>query len=164
LDTVDLILIVIGLIVAIDGYRKGFLSQATAILSIFVGVKLSVMCADRLGSWLAGYIDASPQIIKIISFAVIFIAVAILLKLVCLLLEKVLKLIMLGWLNRLLGVFLSVLKYLLIIALIAWVFNAINSKLPIIKTDFLDNSAIYPWIQDFANKVFPSIKELLTNK
>lgn len=164
MDTLDIILLAIALIVAVDGFRKGFLTQATSILSIVLGVKLSVRWATQTCAWLSKYIDASPQVIKLISFAILFIAVAIALKFACILLEKLLKFITLGWVNRLLGVILAILKYLLILALAAWIFKELNSKFAFIKTDFLDDSVIYPWIREFADKVFPSIKELLTNK
>ena len=56
-----------------------------------------------LGVQLAEYITASEQVLKVISFAIILIVTFLILGLVAKALEGILNLVMLGWVNKLLG-------------------------------------------------------------
>ena len=75
MNILDIILLVCFIPAIISGLRKGFIAQVVAIISIVLGVWLSVKFATLAGSWISQWIEASPQVINIISFAVIFIAI-----------------------------------------------------------------------------------------
>ena len=76
--------------------------------------------------------------------------------------EKVIKLIMLGWLNRLLGAVFALVKWLLVMGLLAVAFNSINETLGLVKPDVIAQSHLYPIHTDIADIVFPYLKNLLT--
>ena len=156
-------LILIALIPAIiQGLRKGFISQAISIISVVVGIWASARFANLVATWASQYITASEQVLKIVAFALILIVVFIVLGLLGKLLESVLKLVMLGWVNRLLGVVFSLLKALLIIGLIIIAFNALNNSFGIIKPEVISDSVLYEPIKNLADAVFPYIKNMLT--
>ena len=67
---------------------------------------------------------------------------------------------MLGWLNRLLGAALALVKCMLILALLATAFNAINEALHLVNPETLAESKFYPTIKGFADIVFPYLKSL----
>ena len=133
-----------------------------AIISIVLGVWLSVKSATLVGNWISQWIEASPQLINIISFAIIFIAVAVLLFTIGKLIEATIKIIMLGWLNKLLGVLFSMLKCILIIGFLIIVFEAINDTFGLVPESYLSDSLLYTPFRDIADSVFPLFKELLS--
>ena len=90
--------------------------------------------------------------------------VMLVLKLVGIALEKVIKVAMLGWLNKLLGVVFSLLKAVLIIGLVIIMFDAVYSLIPFVSSDTLSESVLYQPIKDIANTVFPFLKGLIFNK
>ena len=78
--------------------------------------------------------------------------------------EKVVKLAMLGWLNKLLGIVFALLKAVLIIGLVIIIFDAIYNLIPFVSSDTLNESVLYNPIKSIANTVFPFLKELIFNK
>ena len=162
MNILDIILLVCFIPAIISGLRKGFIAQVVAIISIVLGVWLSVKSATLVGSWISQWIEASPQLINIISFAIIFIAVAVLLFTIGKLIEATIKIIMLGWLNKLLGVLFSMLKCILIIGFLIIVFEAINDTFGLVPESYLSESLLYAPFRDIADSVFPLFKELLS--
>lgn len=162
MNILDIILLVCFIPAIISGLRKGFIAQVVAIISIVLGVWLSVKFATLAGSWISQWIEASPQLINIISFAIIFIAVAVLLFTIGKLIEATIKIIMLGWLNKLLGVLFSMLKCILIIGFLIIVFEAINDTFGLVPESYLSDSLLYTPFRDIADSVFPLFKELLS--
>ena len=79
-------------------------------------------------------------------------------------LEGTIKLVMLGWLNRLLGVIFSFLKATLIIGLIIMAFCSLNNTFNLVSEDVLNQSVLFPPLKDAAYTVFPYLKDLLTWK
>ena len=112
--------------------------------------------------WLAQHIDASEQVLRITAFALIMVAVFIVLGLIGKLLEATIKLVMLGWVNRLLGMCFALVKCLLILGLLALGFNSLNNTFGFVKPEQLADSVLYPIINDMAEIVFPYLKSILT--
>ena len=110
MNILDIIILICLIPSLVQGLRKGFISQANAIISIIAGVWASAKFADVLGVQLAEYITASEQVLKIISFAIILIVTFIILGLLAKMLEGLLNLVTLGWVNKLLGGVFAIIK------------------------------------------------------
>ena len=161
MNILDIILLICFIPAAIQGFQKGFISQVIAIISIIAGVWLSVQFASEVTVWLAQYIQGSEQVLKVVSFALIFIAVIAGLALLGRLVEGTVKLIMLGWLNRLLGVVFSLVKASLIVGLIIMAFCSLNNTFQFVSEDVLNQSILFPPLKNMAYTVFPYLKDLL---
>ena len=161
MNILDIILLICFIPAIIQGLRKGFISQAISLVSIVLGVWASARFSAAVSSWVAQYISASDQVLKIISFTLILIAIFVLLGLVGKLLEGVFKLVMLGWLNRVLGLVFALAKAFIIVGLLIMVFNSLNDTLEIVKPSVMKDSVLYPYISNAANEIFPYIKDLL---
>ena len=161
MNILDIILLICFIPAAIQGFQKGFISQVIAIISIIAGVWLSVQFASEVTVWLAQYIQGSEQVLKVVSFALIFIAVIAGLALLGRLVEGTVKLIMLGWLNRLLGVVFSLVKAALIVGLVIMAFCSLNNTFHLVSEDVLNQSVLFPPLKNMAYTVFPYLKDLL---
>ncbi len=147
----------------ITGITKGFIEQVMALASIFVGVWASFRFSLVVGGWLNGFIQADQQVINIIAFAVIVMTVVFVLMLLAKLLSKTLDLVMLGWLNRLLGVVFAILKAALVLGLLIFLLDPINDKTGLVSSEVLDKSVLYNLLHGIATEVFPYLKDLLLN-
>ena len=161
MNTVDIILLICFIPALVQGFRKGFISQIIAIISIILGAWLSFRFASEVSVWLAQYITGSEQILKIIAFALILTAVIIGLTLLGKLLESTFELVMLGWLNKLLGAAFSLVKAGLLIGLAIMVFCSLNNTFSLVSEEILKESVLFPPLKDLAYTVFPYLKELL---
>ncbi len=161
MNILDIILLICFVPALVRGFRKGFISQVIAIISLIAGVWMSARFANVVSTWIAQYIQGSEQVLKVVAFALIFIVVIAALALLGKLLEGTIKLIMLGWLNRLLGVIFSMLKAGLIIGLVIMAFCSLNSTFGFVSEETLNSSVLFPPLKNMAYSVFPYLKELL---
>ena len=162
MNILDAIILIALIPAIIQGLRKGFISQAISIISIVAGIWASARFANIVTEWISQYITASEQILKIIAFALILVVVFIVLGLLGRLLESILKIVMLGWINKLLGLLFSLLKAVLIIGLIILAFSSLNSSIGLVKPEVIEGSALYEPVKDIAEAIFPYIKNMLT--
>ena len=162
MNILDAIILIALIPAIIQGIRKGFISQAISIISIVVGIWASARFASIVTAWVSQYITASEQVLKIVAFALILVFVFLVLGLLGKLLESVLKLVMLGWVNRLLGVVFSLMKAFLIIGLVIIAFNSLNSSFGIVNPEVISDSVLYGPLKNLADAVFPDIKNMLT--
>ena len=156
--TLDIILLICFIPGIIRGLSKGFLEQALAL----AGVVLSVWAAFRFSSlvcvWLKPYVDVSETTLNVIAFALILVAVSLLVLLLAKLLTKVAELAMLGWLDKTLGLVFALAVNALVIGVFIILFDTINTKFELVKPDVLDASIVYTSLRDLSYLVFPYLK------
>ena len=143
MNIIDIILLICFIPAVVQGIRKGFISQVISIVSLILGIWLSARFASVVSGWLGQWVAASGQILEIVAFALILILVFLGLGMVGRLIEATIRLIMLGWLNRLLGVVFAMMKTFLIIGLVIMAFSSLNETFQIIKPDTLSQSVLY---------------------
>jgi membrane protein required for colicin V production len=108
---IDLVFYIIIVLAIIQGFRKGLLMALFSFLCLLIGlaaaVKLSAVVADNL--------SREPGVhsrwLPVLSFIAVFLIVALLVRFIGKLLESVIKMVMLGWLNRLGGILLYLILY-----------------------------------------------------
>ena len=164
MNILDIIILICLVPSIIQGLRKGFISQAISIVSIVAGVWASANFANLVSDWLAQYLEAPEQVLRIVSFAVIMIVVFIILGLIGKLLHGIIQLVMLGWVNRLLGAAFAFAKAILILGVLILIFNSINANFNLVDAKVLEESVLYPIIKDISDIVFPYLKSILTLK
>lgn len=161
MNVLDIILLLCFVPAIIGGLRRGFIAQVVAIISIILGIWLSFKFSAVLSGWLGQWIEAGEQMLHVISFAVILILAILALAAVGKLIEATVKIILLGWLNRLLGLIFALLKYALIIGLLLMLFNSLNGQFHLVNQKVLDSSLLYGPLLNMANSVFPYLKALI---
>ena len=164
MNILDAIILICLIPALIQGVRKGFISQAISIISFVVGIWASARFANIVTEWVAQYITASEQILKIIAFALILVVVFVVLGLVGRMLESILNFAFLGWVNKLAGVLFSLLKAVLILGLVIMAFNSLNTTFGLVKPEVLTDSVLYDPLKNLADTIFPYIKNMLTVK
>lgn len=161
MNTIDIILLLFLIPALISGIKKGLISQIISLIAIVLGVWLSYRFAGPVGEWVESWLAASPAGIRIVTFLIIFIAVGIGLMLLGKLLEGVLKLAMLGWLNRFLGVAFAIFKYLIVAGVMIAAFDGLNAKAELVSDETLAASHLYSLVKNAALLVFPYLKHLV---
>lgn len=161
MNILDIILLICFIPALVQGIRKGFIAQAISIISIIVGIWASARFADVVAGWVAQYITASEQVMKVVAFALILIVVFFVLGLIGKMLEGIFNFVLLGWLNKLLGVVFALLKTALIVGLVIMAFSSLNDTFHLVKEEVLNESVLYPPLKKIAFDVFPYIKDML---
>ncbi len=159
----DIIFIIPLLWGAYKGYSKGFIIEIASLfalgLGIWGGVKFSAISAD----YLSQLFDISEKLMPLISFAVTFIAIVIGVFTIAKLLQKIIKMVALGFINRLAGLIFGSLKFALILSVVINLVGVINEQIPFIDQDVQNSSLLYHPISKVAQILIPGLKDLHIN-
>lgn len=157
---VDLILLILFVPAIIGGIRKGFIQQLAGlialILGIWAGYHFSYFLSGKLNIWL----HSASSLVNILSFALIFIAVLIIVSLIGQFVSGVVKLAFLGWLDKILGIIFSIIKTAFILSIVIYILNSLDSLWSFLPKEDLAKSGFYSIIEQIAPKIFPYLKEL----
>lgn len=158
----DITILVIILATAVWGVFKGFVRQIVSIVSLLLGI----WCAFKFSTWLSAEarellsLSMAQNTLQVITFAIIFIIVVILTHFVGKGIEGIVKLTMLGWLNRLLGFLFGALKAIILLSIAAYLVNYLNSMLHIIPEDIFSGSKGYTFLEHFHRNIFPFLQKI----
>lgn len=161
MNVLDVIIIIIFIPFIFKGIKEGFMVQAAAIAALIVGSWLAFRFAGLIGNAIAPVVKASPEILHAVGFALILIAAILVFHLIGQGLRKIVKLALLGWLDKLLGGIFSAIKVVLVLGLLIMLFNTLNTKYEWVSAKDLGSSVLYEPLKDVAFSVFPYFKELL---
>lgn len=101
---------------------------------------------------------------KVLSFIVIIVVVCLCVVLLSRLLEKVIKITTLGWINRLLGVLLSVSAVVLLIGVLVSVIEYVNNTwFTLVPPETMAKSKGVQIISSITDALFPYLKQLFNH-
>lgn len=164
MNIIDIIILLCCVPAIFRGLSKGFIAQVAALAALVLGAWMSFRFSGVVVEWLRPALDVPPGVLQATSFALILIAVFMALTLAGKMLEGVVKIVMLGWLNKCLGVVFSLLKVILSLGLMILLFDSVVTSLDIDCSKAIGESALYTPLKSFADVFFPYIKELIFNK
>ena len=117
-----------------------------------------------LAEWLHQWLNASENVVKAVSFAAIIIIVCLCMYLLGRLLEKIIKITTLGWINRLLGVLLSVCTVVLLIGALISLIEYVNTTwFVLIPPERMAEAKSVQIISSITDAVFPYLKQLFNS-
>ena len=164
MNIIDIVILLCCIPALVQGERKGFVSQAVSLVSLILGAWLAFKFSEPVGNWLGSYLEFPGAVIHVVAFALILIAATVMLNIIGKSLEKFVKFIMLGWLDKILGAAFALLKVILLLGLVIILLDTVESILPIIPSKTFEESMLYEPVKGIANAVFPYLKELIFSK
>jgi membrane protein required for colicin V production len=141
----------------IKGYQKGFIIAIFSIVAFIIGLAAALKLSTAVAGYLKNSISISAKWLPFIAFALVFFAVIILVRLGARLIEKTFQAVLLGWLNRIAGIMLYVVLYLIILSI--FIFYA--EKLQLLQPEAIKSSQTYPFIQPWGPKVMDNFGRLI---
>ena len=158
MNYIDLVLGLLLIVAAIQGFRKGFIielaSLAALILGIWGGIKFSGLTADFITKH-TGY---QSEHLSAIAFFITFIVIVILIHLMGKMLDSIVKAVFLGFLNRLAGIIFGVLKTAIILSILLLLFDDIDENVHLLPAKQKEESKIYTPMKQIVPTLFPFIK------
>ena len=158
---IDIIVAVIVIVAVFKGYRQGLIVALFSFVAFAIGlaaaIKLSVVAADYIGK----AVKISDKWLPIVSFAVVFLIVVLLVRLGAKFIQKTVELAMLGWVNRVGGILLYAALYILIFSVLLFYADQMNFIKPETKMESVTYSYIQPWgpkLMEGLGKIIPIFK------
>jgi len=155
LDVIILLPLLYGLI---RGLMRGMIAELNAVLALVLGIIGARIWGPQLATWMQHSYDWNMQICNILSYVTIFLAIAIVLNLIGAALQKLLKAIKLGWVNRLLGGLCGTLKWAIIVLVLVFVVGQLDCQFHILPNDLKSSSKVYQPALNSANHIWKQVK------
>ena len=159
MQTIDIIIAVLLVIGLVSGLRDGLVKQVAGLAGIIGGLLLGRMFYMPVGEWLMSTFGISVQAAHITAFILILIIVPLLLNLVGWLVSKLLSAICLGWINRLLGGLVGVLKFALLAGVVITGIELFDKHDTLVSAAKKDSSVFYYPLHSATGIFFDGIKE-----
>lgn len=164
MSAVDIVILVILVWGAWQGWRRGLLKEVVSMAGFFVGLFIAYQFYDKFGEYLAPVLSGNPSVAKylgyVLAFIVIWVVVPMVLGIVANVLTKSLKWLRLGCINSSLGLLVGVLKY---VVLLSFVFCAME-LFGIISQEKRDASHLYGPVTSLARPFFEGKRPLLPDR
>ena len=162
MGTVDIVIVICFLPVLYFGIKNGLVRQLVALAVIYFGIILSLKFSTPAAEWVKTRIEIPDFWAKAVSFVLIFFAVALVLSIFGRIIEKIIKISLLGWLNKLLGVVMTFCLFALLLSVVVYLVDSANNLLEFIPKEKLEESRFYPALLQLSQEVFPHFKELFS--
>jgi membrane protein required for colicin V production len=156
MNFIDIILIVPLLWFGFKGWKNGAVMEFIQLAAIVLGV----FVASKFSHFLGNYFSFESEYIGILYFSITFIAVVAMLFFAGYIITKFIKMIMLGWANRLLGIVFASAKTVLLMSVLIFYFNKIDNEETIFPKEKRDESLLFRPIEQVAPMVMPTLTEL----
>ncbi len=143
---IDLLFLGMMAMAVFKGIRNGLIVAVFSIVGWIVGIIAAFKFSDIAASYLKGTLDMSARTLSIVSFVLVFILVMLLVNLGAKLIEKTVELALLGWVNRIGGIFFYVLLYTLLFSILVYFAERVH----LISAETIASSKVYPWVKPLA--------------
>ena len=154
---VDIALSAILVVALVRGYSRGFIIEVFSILSFVIGVFIAIHFSEPIAKVFFSDSEFFP-VIYIVVFIVLFLIVSLVTGLIARVLKSSVKLVFLGWLDKLLGATFSLLKWVIILSIFLWISTSSGI---ISSSKELKSSRIYTFIEFIGPESYLWIREFI---
>ncbi|MEG2366161.1 MAG: CvpA family protein [Alistipes sp.] len=149
----DLIFYLVLVLAVWDGWRRGVVLQLCSLAGLFVGIWLAGRYDATVGAWMQlDGTSAAPA-----GFVVTLLSALIAMAIVGHLLRKLFHFVGFGIPDNLLGVAVSVVKYLLLLSVLCSAFDSLNAKYAFVEQPAIEKSRWYRPVKGVSDHIFPFI-------
>jgi membrane protein required for colicin V production len=142
MSKLDIILSIPLLWGAIIGFKKGLILELASLVALILGIIGALKFSDLTATYLGEWMEIEQQWMGLISFLVTFIVIVFAVFMLAKIIDKALKIVALGMLNRILGMLFGILKYALILSFLLFFFDNINQRMEFTSTDYKTQSLL----------------------
>ena len=153
MNWLDIVLAIILILAAIDGYRKGIILQTAGIIGLLLGIILGI----RFSTALAGWLNLGAAFAPILSFVIILLVTILAMWIVGNVVRKVFRLTGFGIVDRVGGIALGIIKIGLITCLLLGLFVNFNRTAKWVNPEVFSKSLLYKPLDRMSKAIFPYI-------
>lgn len=162
---IDILLLLILFLAIFKGYQRGLIVGAFSLIAIVVGIAAAIKLSAVVAIYIGDTVKISQQWLPVISFIVVFIIVVLLVRLGANMIQRVIETASFGWLNRLGGIALYVVIYIIVFSILLFYAGEIKLIQPPTIQKSISYSFVAPWGPAAINAlaaVIPFFRDMFT--
>jgi membrane protein required for colicin V production len=154
---IDIAFILVMILAIFKGLSKGFIVGIFSLLGFIIGLAAALKLSAVVAAYLSKNVTSATKWLPVISFLLVFIVVILLVGLGARLIKKTIDLAMLGWLDRLGGMFLYIIIYTIIFSVILF----FAEKILLLKPNVIESSVVYKYVSPWGPKVINNLGKII---
>jgi membrane protein required for colicin V production len=158
MNVLDIILVIPLLWALYRGFRKGLVYMIASLAALVLGILGAMRFHEAAGSLLQGWFEIKPEHLNLLSFAIAFVFIVLMVHLAAFLVDKLIKAVALSFLNRTAGMVFGLLVSAFVISIVLMPIDAANKSRQFISPETIEGSLLYRPLSKFAPSVFPYLK------
>lgn len=153
MNFIDIFLLIPIVYGAYKGFSRGFLVEIATLLGVFMGIYLAMRYTPRMELFLEKQFHLQTDFNHYIAWGITFIATILVLWFIAWCMTKLVDILALGIINKLLGTFLGMVKYFIMVSIVLLVVNFFNSKFTFIAEKHKKESLLYAPFTQLGNNI-----------
>lgn len=153
----DLIFVVVLVLAVIKGYQRGLIVGIFSFIAIIIGLAAAMKLSAVVAGYIGEAVKVSDEWLPIISFAVVFLLVVLLVRWGAKVIQRTVEAVTLGWVNRLGGIIFYAALYIIVFSVL--IFYA--EKIHLIRQGTIDKSVTYSFVQPWGPKAINTFASII---
>lgn len=145
----DLVVVVFCAFLVAKGMWKGFVKEIAGIVAVIGGVAVSFLFHAQVQPYISAFV--AEKYIQLVSYVVIFLGFYLIVMMLGKLLDKILRSIMLGGINRVLGALFGLIKACFWLTLLTFAYTKIHVGIGFNHPVWVIDSVCYPFLLDLVS-------------
>ena len=145
----DLVVVVFCAFLVAKGMWKGFVKEIAGIVAVIGGVAVSFLFHAQVQPYMSAFV--AEKYIQLVSYVVIFLGFYLIVMMLGKLLDKILRSIMLGGINRVLGALFGLIKACFWLTLLTFAYTKIHVGIGFNHPVWVIDSVCYPFLLDLVS-------------
>ncbi len=158
MNALDFILLIPLLFMAYRGFSKGLIISLATLAALILGIWAGIRFSGMASAWVGQVIHADERFLPAITFIVIFILILVIVHLFGKMLEKLVDLIALGWINKLLGGLFGIFKAALLLSVLLYLISIFDPHEKLITPKAKENSFLYKPVSSLVPRLLTIFK------
>lgn len=154
MNAVDLIVCLVLALAVWNGWRQGFIVQICSL----AGIVAAIWLAARFGTVVGGWLRLDAEVASAGGFITVLVVVILAVAILGRLMRKLFHFAGFGIADTLLGIAVSVLKYLLVLSVLFSAFDSLNADYTLVGPQTIERSKSYKPVMRISEAVFPFLE------
>lgn len=154
MNVIDLIVCLVLVVAVWSGWRQGFIVQVCSLTALVAGIWL----ASRFGPMVGGWLHLDEEVAAVGGFITVFVLTILVVAITGRLVRKLFHFAGFGLADIVLGIVVSVAKFLLVLSVLFSAFDALNVDYSLVERRTLDESKSYRPVMRLSASVLPFLE------
>ena len=158
MKAIDIILLLIIIVGAVQGFRSGFVVELFSLLGVFLGILGGFKLMGVAMVMMAGRFNINEKVLPYAAFAVVFVVIVIIVGLLGRMIKESVRQTVLGGADQFVGAVLGVIRTAFMLSVVMWIADALHFKA---LDNWAEDSMFYPTLARFAPKLTDWVGDLV---
>jgi len=154
---IDIVFAIILVFAIYKGYSRGLIVAVFSFVAVMIGMAAALKLTTVAVLYAQQHWDIHTRWLPVICFIALFVGVVLLVRLGATLMETLVEIAMLGWINKLGGIILYSAIFIIAYSVLLWIANQLYWLSPETKVQ----SVVYPWIEHLGPAVINGLGKII---